>query len=58
MFRYSITPKMKVCVLNTKALDENRMQCRSTMLGASFHGNYDQLPHSDVAKVCWEVSWH
>ena len=56
-FRYNVAPRSKVCVLTPKQLDEglDRMSVRATMIGAAFHGQYNKLPKTDLARVCWEV---
>ena len=44
-------------MLTPKQLDEglDRMSVRATMIGAAFHGQYNKLPKTDLARVCWEV---
>ena len=57
-FRYQVLPKTLATIFNPKKIEQSvdKMNMRATMFGGLFFDNFDKLPRTDAARVCWEAT--
>lgn len=58
-FRFTVSLKSKTHSFTPKNLDDggDKMQMRSSQLGAVYKGMFEKLPCTSHARLLWEVSW-